>query len=106
MSSAIERITVERIRQVLEEGFTADHDDLVDVGDLAEAATAYTKYAIMQMGGWRDIDSVPLNWPWKDEDFKPGMDDEGIVCLTKAGALIAAELDRVLRKKGLVYPDE
>lgn len=106
MTSAIERIATERIRQVTEEGYTADSDDLLDAGDMAEAATAYAKFAIMQMGGWREVDSPPLNWPWDNDDFKPNPEDGGIRALEKAGALICAELDRLLRQKGLVNPDE
>lgn len=38
---------------------------------------------------------TPLNWPWKPECFKPTGDP--IRDLTKAGALVAAEIDRLLR---------
>lgn len=37
--------------------------------------------------------SARTNWPWREESFKPS--DDQIRNLTKAGALIAAEIDRL-----------
>lgn len=100
--SAIQRIEAERVRQVTEEGFTADEDDLNnEPGDLATAAVAYTQHAIQLMGG-PEMDNPPWDWPWDTEFWKP---TDEVRDLEKAGALIAAELDRVLREKGEVYPE-
>lgn len=40
--------------------------------------------------------SKPLRWPWEAEAFKPTPDDR-VRELVKAGALIAAEIDRLGR---------
>ncbi len=103
MPSAIQRIEAERIRQVTEEGYTADEDDLNnDPGDMATAGVAYVQKAIQQMGG-PEVDDPPWDWPWEPEYWKPS--DDPVRNLEKAGALIAAELDKHLRATGQVYPE-
>jgi len=86
-----ERIAEERKRQIAEEGWTADHDDNLEDGDLALAGASYVlatvkRYEIMSQKCW------PWDWKW----YKPTPDDK-IRQLTKAGALIAAEIDRLER---------
>lgn len=84
-----ERIAAERQRQIEEEGWTPEHDDGHDGGSLAGAAAAYT------------LANEPLGaslWPWERSSWKPGTDR--IRQLEKAGALIAAEIDRLLRIEG------
>jgi hypothetical protein len=84
----ISLIAAERQRQVTGEGWTAEHDRSHQQGILARAAACYAWYAAT---GTR---LSPLNcWPWDDEHWKPG--DE-LRSLVKAGALIAAEIDRLL----------
>ena len=80
MQTGIELIAEERQRQIDEEGWTAEHDDEHEGGELADAAAAYA------LGDdWF--------WPWsegfKQYDYKHD--------LIRAGALIAAELDRLIR---------
>lgn len=86
--AGVHRIEDERNRQVTQEGWTAEHDDVHVEGELARAAAAY----LMESPGL---------WPWAFVDFKP---TDRIRDLTKAGALIAAEIDRLQRlenKKGV-----
>jgi hypothetical protein len=92
-----ERIAAERKRQVEAEGWTPEHDLQHDSGELASAAAAYTYAAIvtMQGGCWRHEDPVPGSWPWSQGWWKPS--DDPIRNLEKAGALIAAEIDRLTR---------
>jgi hypothetical protein len=90
-----ERIADERLRQIMAEGFTAEHDDGHIHGELAMAAACYAA-----PGGIYDLHPV---WPWDGEDKRPDhtpTDDDRIRLLEKAGALIAAEIDRLLRKQG------
>jgi hypothetical protein len=88
------RIAHERARQQIEEGYGQTHDDDHEGGELAYAAAAY---AI------RDGNLYPPSWSpdhWKPED--------DIRNLEKAGALIAAEIDRLLRVRdnpGQTKPD-
>ena len=55
---------------------------------MAEAATCYL------LAQNNDADTCLWLWPWAPECFKPGDHKRNLV---KAGALIAAELDRLLR---------
>lgn len=80
-------IASERLRQVMEEGWNWTHDDEHENGELALAAVVYAtprdeRRAVMSL------------WPWDEEWYKPG---ERIRELVKAGALIAAEIDRLQR---------
>lgn len=90
-------IAQERLRQVADEGFTAAIDDEWDE-DLAAAAACYAmpmyrREVVHDTGG---PTGLPVDWPWSDEWWKPTPDDR-IRELVKAGALIAAEIDRLQR---------
>lgn len=97
MISGIERIAKERNRQIFEEGWDGPHDDIHDDGALTKAATAYIIAAACCRIGQLDVlvGSPPNPWPWDDEWWKPS--ENPIRNLEKAGALIAAEIDRLLR---------
>ena len=87
--SGIERIAYERQRPIHEEGWTAEHDDRYQCGELAKAAMAYADPCSPKVIG------IPSDlWPWKVEWWKP---TSKIRDLVKAGALIAAEIDRLQR---------
>lgn len=87
-----ELITIERERQMSEEGWTAEHDDLHDKSELARVAAIYAlpvKYRRLHY-----VELWPMSWSW--EWWKPTSRNR-IKELTKAGALIAAEIDRLQR---------
>jgi hypothetical protein len=94
--SAIELIAEERHRQIDTKGFSAAHDDEHDFGQIAAAAGCYA------LAGWSNTTSQEL-WPWeepnpwKDQDRWNITPAERINELVKAGALIAAEIDRLQR---------
>lgn len=90
-------IAAERQRQVSVEGWSAAHDDQHDSGELIGAAIAY---AVQARSLYRPITAVPPEWPWDFEWWKPSPDR--IRNLVKAGALIAAEIDRLQRLNGVV----
>lgn len=95
------QIHAERWRQQKDEGWTAEHDDEHSACELTMAATSYAYYAIGQVNGvcWPDEESViPTEWPWHMDWWKPS--DDPIRNLVKAGALIAAEIDRLQRADG------
>lgn len=116
--SGTELIAAERERQISQEGWTPEHDDSHKGGCLARAACAYampTGVAVTFRGGSdADIDFGLMVWPrhfwpWANDEFKRSMVGPitqacRIVELTKAGALIAAEIDRLLRTNP-VAPD-
>lgn len=83
MSSGVEAIAVERFRQK-EEGRSPEHDAQHDSGELAEAAIFYIDPYMEEKA---DIDK-----PWPMEPQKHPY----VRRLTIAGALIAAEIDRLL----------
>jgi len=88
----VERIAAERKRQIEEEGYTAEHDEQHEHGQLARAAACYCDLL------WRSKRDTPPGWPWNEKSWKPTPDNR-IRELEKAGALIAAEIDRLLRKE-------
>lgn len=91
MSTGVERIAAERQRQITDEGYTPQHDAEHDGGDLALAAAVYAAHATPEFDASTQFPRLSL-WPWRDEDFKPV---DRLTCLVKAGALIAAEIDRI-----------
>jgi hypothetical protein len=76
-------IAAERRRQVTEEGWTPEHDAQHRNGELIRAAAVYATDAADLIIGW---------WP-RGWEFKA---DSRVRMLAKAGALIAAEIDRLL----------
>jgi hypothetical protein len=92
MKSGIERIAAERKRQIEKEGYFAEDDDAYVEGELAFAAAAY---AVTDDGFFPQRREIIL-WPWSSEWWKPSPENR-IRELEKAGALIAAEIDRLQR---------
>jgi hypothetical protein len=94
--SGAELIAKERQRQVEKEGWTQAHDAEHDRGEILSAGIAYATMARDQAhhGKHADSDLVrDMNWPWHSAWWKP--DPDPIRNLVKAGALIAAEIDRL-----------
>lgn len=105
MTTGIELISKERERQINKEGWTKEHDAEHCFGELANAAACY---AMTDFYKNRDMVSiwcedgttrrVPVMWSWDGQWWKPTPNDR-IKELVKAGALIAAEIDRLLAEK-------
>lgn len=91
-----ELIAAERRRQVDAEGWTPEHDDAHGDDELAHAAATYALPAYART--YRAPHRAPMEWPWEDKWFKPSPFDR-IRELVKAGALIAAEIDRLQREE-------
>lgn len=102
MKTGIQIIEEERERQVFQENFTAEHDRTEHPdGDLISAAISYCIFAwwrTCKSCGWTRsmvLDIIMETWfPWSSEWWKPSENDQ-IRNLAKAGALIAAEIDRL-----------
>lgn len=84
--SGVEMIANERARQVYREGWTPEHDDTHANGEMAWAAVCYAAP--------KPLENDP--WPWSDE-WDKRMKHNRMRQLQIAGALIAAELDRLQR---------
>lgn len=87
-------IAAERKRQMEVEGWTAEHDDVHRGGELAEAAACYTVASCDPEGAPVSTADLPTPWPWDEGWWKPAAPRRMLV---KAGALIAAEIDRLDR---------
>ncbi len=101
MKTGIEIIAVERERQIAQEGWTAEHDKRHDRGELAMAAACYAfpKEIINYRNNTAFVSLKRFHlWPWHPKWWKPTPDDR-IRELAKAGALIAAEIDRLLNRQ-------
>lgn len=100
MKTGIELIAQERAAQVSREGWTPEHDDEHSAGEMAQAAACYAAVACEQAKG-EDGPFVhdPSLWPWDASWFKP---KDQLRNLVRAGALIAAEIDRVQRCHALM----
>ena len=96
-------IVNERKRQIEDEGWTTEHDDHHEDFELTRAARCYANHA--RFLGYPAPNVVLQDWPWGREWWKPeprGVNarmtkTESIRMLVKAGALIAAEIDRLQR---------
>jgi len=95
--SGVELIAQERKRQIDVEGFSAEHDDELINGELSDAAACYAlspEYLAMTVDDGGSL--LHTVWPFNMEWYKQTMGDRKRD-LSKAGALIAAELDRLIR---------
>jgi len=93
-------IAAERRRQLEKEGWTPEHDDHHTDQSLAQAAACYA---------WPPMRPIEVKkaWPWKPREWKPELhaidaDENELIearirVLAKAGALVAAEIDRLRR---------
>lgn len=81
----------ERLRQITQEGWSAEHDDAHDKGEMAAAAATYALHGLRGgfFGRWR-----ATMWPWGSEWWKPKDRRRNLV---RAGALILAEIERLDR---------
>lgn len=84
MKLGSELIMAERSRQIVEEGYTPAHDSRYTRFELSSAAMAYLNAS--------DSALVEQFWPWDWKFWKPTTHIRNLV---KAGALIAAEIDRL-----------
>jgi hypothetical protein len=100
-------IAAERARQISQEGWTHEHDDEHAEGALARAAAVYAMPPECREERAKFVEGVrgcpvvvsrtlrDFLWLWGEEWFKPSR--SRIRELVKAGALIAAEIDRLKR---------
>lgn len=106
-------IAAERKRQIEEEGWTAEHDDSHGCGEMAMAAACYaTLFPLYEQQHFANEVHYVDPWPWDERWDKRPRDGNVLLCnrdvsveerigqLVKAGALIAAEIDRLQRAEG------
>lgn len=99
MKNGIEEIAAERERQISKCGWTPEHDKGHRSGELNDAAVAYaTAASWLARGESQEFvqlleASCGVPWPWESKYWNP--DHTQVGNLIKAGALIAAEIDRL-----------
>lgn len=107
-------IAAERARQVADEGYDETHDDRHTQGQLATAAACYAIARPLYVEERDRAAAVIFHdpWPWEDHHDKrkdqanwpnaipPVASERRRDMLVKAGALIAAEIDRLDRMAG------
>lgn len=100
MKTGIEIIAKERQRQESQEGWSPTHDDAHKKGEMAGAAACYALSACcflnpQQVEAYREgVTHKVRIWPWENSWWKP---KDKVRDLARAGALIAAEIDRLQR---------
>lgn len=97
MKTGIELIAEERKRQIEMEGWTKEHDAEHTYGELADAAASYAMTPDMRANitaVCMEMAGLPPTWPWDSQYWKPSPENR-VKELVKAGALIAAEIDRL-----------
>lgn len=100
LTQAARDVLAERQRQISAEGWTPEHDDKHDSGEMAGAAGCYARHVNarswvvgMENDNYAD-EPAPDGWPWDAAWWKPTTPRRDLV---KAGALILAELERIDR---------
>lgn len=97
MSNFLELVAKERIRKIVDKGYTREHDDEHTKGELADAGACYAAnndnlWAFGEYGqtGLKEV------WPWDYEFFKKEEHDRKQQLII-AAAFINAEYDRIIR---------
>src|SRR5262245_46000429 len=93
-------ILAERQRQIDVEGWTADHDDEHGNGELLKAAMIYLWHGTVLAATEMNARGAPMGWPWDACWFKPKDRRRNLV---RAGALMLAEKERLLRKNSATH---
>lgn len=100
LSAFMQAVVAERFRQIEQEGWSIEHDDDHQTGELAMAGAAYAKTAFVHtLDGpgiltWQE--RRPDFWPWSADWWKPiGFRRD----LVKAAALILAEGEKFDRNR-------
>lgn len=98
MSTGVELIAAERARQVAVEGYNSTHDQCEhDAGELAACGAAYALNAscVLYPHNGLPLEQPPIFWMFPADAWKPKTPLQDLV---RGGALIAAEIDRLLAK--------
>lgn len=95
-------IAAERRRQIEVEGWSPEHDDKHNEGEIATAAACYASpLPAYRQSGFR-LGYISL-WPWDLCWWKPKDRRRDLI---RAGALILAEIERLDRQAALAKPDQ
>jgi len=99
VSTAILAVLAERRRQIDQEGWTEEHDDSHDRGEMAAAAACYAlpeaarNWVLPRPSNGRLYQKI---WPWDQKWWKPKTRRYDLV---RAAALLIAEIERIDRAR-------
>lgn len=96
MSRAANDVLAERQRQIEVEGWTADHDDEHNQGELADVAACYALGVYSDRSDAGVPGDIPPYWPntWDETWWRPKNRRRNLV---RAAALLIAEIERLDR---------
>lgn len=97
MDKVIAEIVAERRRQIEIEGWTPDHDDQHDAGELAGAGAAYALNAacVLHPFNGTPLDEPPESFLFEKSWWKPKGPRRDLI---RAAALIVAEIEKLDRE--------
>lgn len=101
VTDAVRDVLAERARQVSAEGWTSEHDDAHDRGEMAGAGACYALASTTQH--WAVGQAIKTFWPWAAEWWKPKSPRENLV---RSAALILAEIERIDRSAAMQHRGE
>ena len=92
-------VLAERQRQISAEGWSINHDDEHDQGEMARAAGCYALHGFFNNGKWSSTryDIEHYLWPWSLDWWKPKDTRHNLI---RAAALLLAEIERLDRMEG------
>lgn len=95
--TAIELIAEKHRTNREHKGYTSNHDDAHQQGELTGAAACYLECVTLQLalGDFELAKELSGSWPFEAAAWKPS--DDPIRNLVHAGALIVAEIERLRR---------
>lgn len=94
LTPAARAVLAERRRQIEAEGWTPEHDDGHESGEMAAAAASYAMHSSDYCAFRAGPSGIDYPWPWDWDWFKSSGYRRD---LEKAGALILAEIERLDR---------
>lgn len=95
----LDEIHAERQRQIEKEGWTQEHDDQHEDGELMRAGMIYLHYGT-KYSAPIGTNNCPSGWPWEPQWWKPKDRRRNLI---RAGALFMAERERKLRQNPRAY---
>lgn len=99
LTEGVIRIAAERRRHIDVHHWSFNHDDMHTDGSLLSAAKCYLTVQQWVLRRSPTPGEAPPDWPWEAAAYKPSTSH--MRNLEKAGALIAAEIDRLLRRRNV-----
>ena len=96
MKTGVELIADERKRQIEELGYSIEHDSKHLTSEFALNACSYIESAMIKAYGGKTltVEELKNGWLWDKEAFKPKTPLKDLI---RAGALIAAAIDNLMR---------